>query len=127
MAYDPPRCLSCGDPIDFNPKAQATWEKIKGATAGPVPGGGWHHLAWPHKTDAQGNDIPGTGKYSMMKTDPDFHYPVPPADMHGPSVALAKQAHMDQLKVHIKRHLSRQFDHLAAEQRGGTHIDLAED
>lgn len=127
MVYRAPSCLSCGDPIDYNPKAQEIWERVKGEKAGPVPGAGWSHLAWPHKTDSFGNDIPGTGKYSMMKSDPDFHYPVPSADLHGPSVALAKQAHMDQLKVHVKRHLSRQFDHLAAEKRGGTHIDLSEE
>ncbi|HET7110177.1 MAG TPA: hypothetical protein VFI41_04855 [Gemmatimonadales bacterium] len=122
-----PACRSCGDPIGFNPKAQATWERVHGAEAGTVPGAGWFHHAWPHKTDEQGNDIPGTGKYSMSRNDPDFHYAVPPPGVNGPGVAASAQASRDQAKEHIKKHLSRQFDFLAAEKRGGRHIDLSED
>lgn len=122
-----PSCQSCGDPIGYNPKAQATWERIHGAAAGEVPGSGWFHHAWSPKTDAQGNDIPGTGKYSMSKNDPNFHYAVPAADVTPESYLTAKSANDEQMRSHMKRHLSRQFDHLAAEQRGGKHIDLAED
>jgi len=120
-----PHCQSCGDPIGYNPKAQAVWERT--GQKGAVPGGGWFHHAWSPKTDSQGREIPGTGKASMSRNDPNFHYAVPSADLHGPSVAAAHQAGVDQMKEHVKRHLSRQFDHLAAEQRGGKHIDLSED
>ena len=108
-----PRCDTCGDRIGFNPKAQAAWDKY--GKGGTVPGAGWHH----READFGGN--------SRMKSDPDFHYAVPPEGITPGSETIRRQAADEQGMAMMKRNLSRQFDHLDAEKRGGTHIDLAED
>jgi hypothetical protein len=107
-----PRCTTCGDRIGFNPRAQPYW--TKSGREGTVPGAGWYHAEAEY------------GGYSRMKTDPDFHYVAVPSGITPESEMTRKQAESDQMRSHVEQHLSRQFDFLAAEKRGGTHIDLSE-
>jgi hypothetical protein len=109
-----PRCVACGRRINFNPRAQTSWNKA--GRTGTVPGAGWHHA----------EDLYG-GEDSFTKDDPNFHYAVVPEGVTPEAEMTRKKAEGDQMRAHIERHLGRQFDFLAAEKRGGTHIDLAED
>ena len=110
-----PRCTTCGDRIHFNPRAQSSWEKA--GRKGAVPGAGWHHA----------EELYDPRRFSRTKDDPDFHYATVPEGVTPESFLIAKQALDEQAHAHVKRTLSRQFDFMAAEKRGGKHIDLSED
>lgn len=109
-----PRCTTCNRRIHFNPRAQSSWERA--GRTGAVPGAGWHHA----------EDL-YSGEDSFTKDHPDFHYATVPEGVTPESFLVAKQALDEQAHAHVKRTLSRQFDFMAAEKRGGRHIDLSED
>lgn len=109
-----PRCVNCNRRINYNQRAQSSWEKA--GRQGEVPGAGWHHA----------EDLYG-GEDSFTKDRPDFHYVEVPEGVTPEAEMTRKQSEKDQAQAHIKRTLSRQFDFMAAEKEGRKHIDLSED